>query len=100
MKEDFDVIYNILYYIYINKIIFSNMKFKISFSKFNISRIYDMKNIYTLIHRLKLANLQIKVFRFLKSMYNMRNIITRVLSKFILYYKKLRKIYKDYFKEH
>ena len=98
MEDDFDVVHNVLYYIYTNRITFSTSE-DLS-SKPAMPRNCDAEEIYALAHRLELENLQTKTLRFLKSTCNVRNITTRVLSKFAMLYEDVGKAYEDYFKEH
>lgn len=100
MEDDYDVVHNVLYYIYTNKITFSTVSSEDSSNKPDMPRNCDAEDIYALAHRLELENLQTKALRFLKSTCNVRNITTRVLSTFAMVYEDVGKAYEDYFKEH
>ena len=100
MEDDFDVVHNVLYYMYTNGITFSNVTSENSSSKPGLPRICDAEDIYALAHRLELKNLQNKTHRFLKSTCNVRNITARVFSEFAELYEDVGETYESYFKDH
>lgn len=100
MVEDFDVVHNILYYIYTNRITFSNVKTEESdLTESSKPRVCDAEEIYALAHRLELEGLQSKALHFLKSTCDVENIIARVFSQFASLYEEVGKIYEEYFRE-
>ena len=98
MEDDFDVVHNVLYYIYTNSITLSTVTSEDPSA--GMPRRCDAEDIYAVAHRLELENLQIKALRFLKSTCNVRNITARVLSEFAMLYEDVGKIYNDYFIQH
>jgi hypothetical protein len=98
MEEDIDLVHNIIYYIYTNKIAFStetsetNTTFGPSFPN-----VCDAEDIYALAHRLDLEGLKDKALGFLKLSCNPRNIIPRVLGPYTSLYDEMSGVYADYF---
>ena len=101
MVEDFDIVHNILYYLYASRITFSTSTIgpEESSSESSTPRVCDAEDIYALAHRLELEALQSKALRFLKSTCNERNITSRVLSEFASIYEEVGGVYESFFKE-
>jgi hypothetical protein len=101
MTDDYDVVHNILYYIYTNRITFSTLlPEQTSQTTSGEPRICDAEGIYELAHRLDLASLQSKAVGFLRKSCNIRNITSRVFSEFASIYEEVGVIYDDYFRKH
>lgn len=100
MTDDFDVVHNILYYIYTNRITFSNVPSEQPQNSNEEPKICDAERIYELAHRLCLESLQSKALGFLQRSCNIRNITSRVFGEFASVYAEAGKIYDDYFRKH
>ena len=101
MEDDFDVVHNILYYLYTGKIYFcteSQPSYREMFY-LNSPKICDAEEIYALAHRLELNTLQMKALSFLRLSCNPRNITTRVFGAYASVYEEMGKVYKDYFRK-
>jgi hypothetical protein len=101
MIENFDVVHNILYYLYASRITFSTSTINSEESSREscTPQVCDAEDIYALAHRLELEALQSKALRFLKSTCNVRNITSRLLSEFASIYDEIGQIYGSFFKE-
>jgi len=97
MEEDFDVVRNILYFIYTNRVTFSTLNIE---ENDGTPKVCDADDIYGSAHRLDLEDLKVKSLRFLKQTCNRMNITERVFSKFSLLYVEIDKIYSEFFQNH
>lgn len=101
MVEDFDVVHNVLYYMYTNSITFSTTSSQDSDKNENGEpSVGDTEAIYALAHRLDLESLQSKALRFLEMTCTVRNITDRVFGEFASLYEEVGEIYEKYFKKH
>jgi hypothetical protein len=98
MEEDFDLVHNLLYYIYTHEITFST-KTSSGPSDSGSPKIYDAEDVYILAHRLDLDDLKAKALSFLKLSCITKNITSRVLDKCAAVYDELDAIYTDYFRK-
>lgn len=119
MEEEFDVVHNILYYIYTNRIIFSTIVPTTKDSDPSnepivtsaagrpdtkvkpkvLPRVTDTEDIFALAHRLDLVDLQKLALAFLGKTCNDENITSRVFSQFAAMYDEVAQVYDAYFKE-
>lgn len=100
MTDDFDIVHNVLYYMYTNCITFSTVnEDDLSPNESVVPRICAAEDIFAIAHRLSIKSLQIKALHFLEATCNVRNITCRVLSDFASLYEELWEVYKAYFKE-
>jgi len=97
VDDDFDVVHNILYYLYTDSVAFDTNLDPSRAS--HLPRICDAEDIYALAHRLDLADLQSKALHFLKLTCTPRNISERVLSPFATVYDQVGVVYDEYFRE-
>ena len=97
MVESFDVVHNILYYIYTHHITFSTV---VREEEAETPKICDAEDIYGLAHRLDLDSLKSKALRFLKQTCNCKNITERVFSKFATCYEEANEVYSEFFQNH
>lgn len=102
MIDDFDIVHNIIYYIYTNRITLSTSISENSKpgSESTLPKVCDAEDIYALAHRLDLESLKEKALGFLKRSCNSRNILHRVLSKFASIYEEVGAVYEDFFRAH
>jgi hypothetical protein len=98
ITEDFDVVHNILYYIYTNSITFSTVASQEPQSKGNQPNVCDAEDIFALAHRLDLEDLKGKALEFLGRSCTPRNITSRVFSQSASLYDEVGKVYDEYFK--
>jgi hypothetical protein len=98
MEDDFDVVHNILYYLYTNRIFFSS-KSQPSPKIFYDPKICDAEEIYALAHRLELNALRKKALSYLRLSCNPRNITTRVFSAYASVYEEMGDVYREYFRK-
>jgi hypothetical protein len=99
MTEDFDVVHNVLYYIYTNCITFSIVASDEPQPEGNQPNICDAEDIFMLAHRLDLEGLKKKALKFLGRSCTPRNITSRVFSQFASLYDEVDSVYEDYFKD-
>jgi hypothetical protein len=95
-EEDFDILHNILYYLYTNRIIFGNRDGACP-SK-NLPKICQAENIYETANRMMLDNLKLKALKFLELTCNICNITSRVMSKFADLHPEAAQVYDNYFR--
>jgi hypothetical protein len=96
MMENFDIVYNVLYFVYTNRITFST----IVEENEGTPKTCDAEDIYALAHRLDLENLKVKALGFLKQTCNCRNITERIFSKFTALYPEVDIVYSQFFQNH
>lgn len=99
MEEDFDVVHNVMFYLYTDTIILSNTPNDAPESH-KLPKVCDTEAIYALAHRLQLETLQTKILQFLEWTCEPSNIGPRALGKFASIYEEVGTIYGDYFKKH
>jgi hypothetical protein len=99
MEDDFDILHNVLYYLYTKKISFSTKGQHSYTLGFNSPKICDAEDIYAIAHRLDLRSLQKKALAFLRWSNNPRNITARVFSKYASVYEEIGAIYNEYFRK-
>jgi hypothetical protein len=97
MTEDFDVVHNVLDYIYTNRITFSTTASQEPESKGNQPNVSDAQDIFALAHRLDLEDLKRKALKFLEGSCTLRNITSRVFSQPASLYDEVGKVYDEYF---
>jgi spore coat polysaccharide biosynthesis protein SpsF (cytidylyltransferase family) len=95
MIEDFDVVHNVLYYIYTNRITFSTVASQEPESKGNQPNIADAEDIFALAHRLDLEDLKQKALEFLGRSCTLRNIMSRVFTQSPSLYDEVGKVYDE-----
>jgi hypothetical protein len=98
MTEDFDVVHNVLYYVYTNRITFSTVASDEPQSDANQPNVCDAEDIFALAHRLDLEDLKKKALEFLGRSCTLRNITSRVFGQSASLYDEVGKVYEDYFK--
>ena len=97
MEEDFEVVHNVIFYIYTQEIFFSTKSSDSTDSDF--PRPCDAEEVYALAHRLELEDLKVKALSFLKLSCNPRNIISRVLGKYASVYDEMGCVYSEYLRK-
>jgi hypothetical protein len=95
MDDDYDVVHNVLYYLYTNTIRFSTESQN---TPGPLPPLCDAEDVYALAHRLDLADLKSKTLHFMKLSCTKRNITERSLSSFAALYDQVGAIYDEYFK--
>jgi len=100
MEEDFDVVHNMLYYIYTNSITFSTVSTQDPWRDPKVPRVCDAEDIYALAHRLELETLRLKALHFLRCSCNVGNITARVFRSFASFYEEVGMVYDEYIKDH
>ena len=98
MEEDFNVVHNVLYYIYTNRIKLSTVHSVDSKPENRAPKVCDAEDVYALAHRLDLMDLKTTVLGFLSRSCNPRNITSRVFSRFAYLYDEAGQVYDRYFK--
>jgi hypothetical protein len=98
MTEDFDVVHNVLYYIYTNRITFSTIASPEPQSKGGQPNVCDGEEVFALAHRLDLEDLKKKALEFLGRSCTLRNITSRVFNQSACLYDEVAKVYDEYFK--
>jgi hypothetical protein len=97
-EDNYDILHNILYYIYTDRIIFGTRD-GVCPSK-NLPKICSAEDIYETADRMMLDKLRLKAFEFLGVTCDKHNITSRVMSKFADVHPKVAKLYDDYFQKH
>jgi hypothetical protein len=98
MEEDFDVVHNVLYYIYTNQIRFSTFESGSSEPE-AVPKACDAEDIFALAHRLDLTALKKLALAFLGRTCSLENITSRVFSHFAFLYEEAGEIYDLYLKK-
>ena len=98
MEENFDVVHNVVYYIYTNRIKFSTFDSDDPpiGTEPNVS---DAEEIFALAHRLDLVDLKKITLAFLGRTCTVGNITSRVFSQFASLYEEVGQIYEEYFRK-
>jgi hypothetical protein len=94
-EEDFDVLHNILYYLYTDRITFADRNGACP-SK-NLPRICRAEDIYETANRMMLDNLKLKAFKFLELTCDNYNVTSRVISNFASLHPQVAQLYDNYF---
>jgi len=95
--EDYDLLHNILYYLYTDHITFGTNFGKVPSS--GLPSIYPAEEIYTTAELMFLQPLKEKALRFLKDSCTVDNIISRLMSKFAEVHPEPAKIYEEFFRK-
>lgn len=97
-EEPFDLLHNILYYLYTDRITFStNLASRTSLPS-NLPKLCSAEAIYVTADRMFLTELKEKALQFLKLSCTTENIMARVLGSFADVYTDVGIIYTDYFR--
>jgi hypothetical protein len=99
MKESFDIVHNVIYYLYTTRITFSTVVPEDPPASGSRSPcVCDAEDIYALAHRLDLPDLQDKALKFPQWSCNIHNITDRVFSERTSLYEDVGHTYDEYFR--
>jgi hypothetical protein len=96
-EEPFDLLHNILYYLYTDRIIFST-SLDTSLPA-NLPKLCSAEDIYVAADRMFLTELKEKALKFLEISCTTENITSRVLSSFAYVHAEVGTLYTDYFRK-
>ena len=97
VDDDFDVLHNILYYLYTDQISFSTDLDASPFSK-ELPRFCSAEAIYAIADKMMLEDLKRKVLGFLESTCTVENITGRTMSEFASVYKPVGDLYAKFYR--
>jgi hypothetical protein len=93
--ETYDVMHNMLYYLYCNRVTFSTVLEEVDDTS---PRACDVEDLYALAHRLDVEKLRLKALGFLEKTCTLKNISSRVFSKFASLYPEVDTVYSRFFR--
>ena len=99
-EEPFDLLHNILYYLYTDRITFSTNLNSCTSLPSTLPKLCSAEAIYIAADRMFLTDLKEKALNFLKLSCTTENITARVLGSFADVYTDVGIIYTDYFRRH
>jgi hypothetical protein len=96
VEDDFDLLHNVLYYLYTDQISFAT-DLTYEPPEKHLPKLSPAEDIYAMADRLLLDELKAKAFDFLDRTCTVENITARIFSKFSMLYKEIGDIYVTYF---